>query len=460
MQNPDALVKAAVQDIVTYINDGLSPQAATEKVAVELQLNHNFIKRASEAVNVALHYDHFKKNASDKSADFPIVDAQQVVNKVYGTKEKTASEFKSELFSSFQSEEIAPKFSRYLEEGPHKEAYTKLVNEEPDKRNTISEKGLYEKSANYIRDLKKVAEEKVADAKEAEYQVNRSFCRILEKFAKAEDTRTSFAEFESQVFSTHGDASVPYLDLLYKASHLKEDRGTHDVNYKMFNPSEETKAFGSFLKQATELADIKKEAEDAEYNYNYEKSFVSDIFKKRGEELFNNNIDESIIAKISSEIEHETKSLTEDVEDPVLLAIKQKKEAQFKEEVELIKASFDFINSAMDAAKGQGKPSLSATTNSESDNRERAFLLQELASTDSILNKVPTKKIVDSYQQLLRIAPEISKEKEMVRSYLRQAVNTQALDPFQGQQLIEADTKRLKQRQLQQGIGSNKDKGD
>ncbi|NBQ69321.1 MAG: hypothetical protein EBU46_11035, partial [Nitrosomonadaceae bacterium] len=112
MDNPDALLKYAVEQAVGHINhDRLDPQSALTKVAVDLQLNPNFIKRAAEAINVALTYNHMK-TASDKAADFPIVDASQVVDHIYGQKEKTAGEFKAEQLSSYQSSEVAPKFDR------------------------------------------------------------------------------------------------------------------------------------------------------------------------------------------------------------------------------------------------------------------------------------------------------------------------------------------------------------
>ena len=83
--NPDALVKFAVQDIIYKINNGDTPQDATEKVARELELNPNFIKRAAEAINVALHYNHFKKHADAKAEDFPIVDAQKIADNLFGS---------------------------------------------------------------------------------------------------------------------------------------------------------------------------------------------------------------------------------------------------------------------------------------------------------------------------------------------------------------------------------------
>ena len=468
MQTPDSLVKFAVHDIVYNINEGLSPQDATVKVAKALELNVNFIKRAAEAVNVALHYNHFKKHPESKASDFPIVDAQKVAEAVYGGKEKTAGEYRSELFSSFQSPEVTPKFSRYLEDGPHREVYSKLANLK-DSKNTMSERGVYEKSANYIRDLKKTAEDKEARMVESQYQVNKTFCDVLKKFASAPEYRSSWDEFESQVYSKHGESSAGYLDLLYKAAGTKEPRGKHDSRYTMFETCKEAQLFDTFLDATKEMQTSKIAHDEAQEQLKSSSDYIKSAFVQRGCELYNidkvaeeGSLLEQLERKMNSERE-KVAAISE--EDPINAAIKLKKQAELEKHSEQYKAAADYIDSLQggigkDLTSNFGQPSLSATTNKPEDNRERGFMLQELATTDPILAKMPTHKVVDAYQQLLRIAPEISKEKELTRAFLRQAGASQAIDPFQGQQLVQANTALLKQRQLQQGAKPASDSKD
>ena len=325
---------------------------------------------------------------------------------------------------------------------------------------------MYDKSANYIRDLRKTAEDKEAHAKEADYAVSRAFCSILEKLAKAPEYRTSFEELESQAYSTYGERAVPYIDLLYKTSHLQEPRGKHDANYKMFTPSQELNMFSTFLKQAETLGTTVKEAEDAKHNYQCEKTYIDDTFKQRGCELHkisNNQIDGSFLAKLEEQMKKEAKEIEAiNEEDPVMASIKQKKANELKKEDERIKKIAGLIDAALDKGpsylQGERKPSLTSTTNSASDNRQRVFLLQELATTDPILAKLPTHKVVDAYQQMLRVSPELSKEKEIVRSFLRSSTAGQAIDPYVGGQLIDANTKLLKQHKMELGLPSGGDR--
>ena len=458
MSNPDALVKFAVHEIVTNINNGLEPQAAAIKVAKELDLNHNFIKRSAEAVNVALHHNHFKKHPEAKADDFPLIDAAKVAEEIYNKNEKTASEYRSELFSSFQTPETTPKFSRYLEEGPHKEAYAKLASVTVKAKNDVSEAGVYEKSANYIRDLKKTAETNEAAYLESQYQTNSSFCNILTKLAKAEGYRTDWHEFESQVFSKHGEVAVPYLDLLYKAAATKEERGKHDKNYTMFTQCKEAEMFEQFLAKVDAMKMAKEASDTSTETLKFEQDYIKEAFVKRGCELLNIEKvadDHTLLERLEASLKREgEKNAQISEEDPVVAAMKTKKAAAIEKSASHVKAAIDYVDTAVDQAKGQlsSDPKLTATTNSPDDNRERAFMLQELATTDPILSKMPTHNVVNSYQQLLRIAPEISKEKELTRAFLRQAGASQAIDPFQGQQLIQADNSLLKNRQLEKGI--------
>ncbi len=75
-------------------------------------------------------------------------------------------------------------------------------------------------------------------------------------------------------------------------------------------------------------------------------------------------------------------------------------------------------------------------------------ILQELIMTDPILAKQDPKKIINAYQQILRLAPHISLEKDVVRAKLREMMAGQALHPTDANQLVEANTNIMKQTQL------------
>ena len=77
---------------------------------------------------------------------------------------------------------------------------------------------------------------------------------------------------------------------------------------------------------------------------------------------------------------------------------------------------------------------------------ERKLLLQELMMTDSILSKVNPVKVARAFEQLMRLSPEISKEKEVVRAELRAMVASQALSKYDAELMTKLDSGMLKRR--------------
>jgi hypothetical protein len=96
-----------------------------------------------------------------------------------------------------------------------------------------------------------------------------------------------------------------------------------------------------------------------------------------------------------------------------------------------------------------GKPNgVNPKANLTMENMERQLLLQELMLTDPILSKVSPQRVAKAYEQILRLSPQVSKEKEVVRAMLRQAVASQAVAPHDADQWTRLDTDILKRRMI------------
>ncbi|NBQ69851.1 MAG: hypothetical protein EBU46_13930, partial [Nitrosomonadaceae bacterium] len=230
-----------------------------------------------------------------------------------------------------------------------------------------------------------------------------------------------------------------------------EPRGAHDSKHQIFKQSAEAEAFDAFIKKAEELREAVKSAEEASANYEFERNYVSNIFYEHRLECEKSAavIDElSGLEKVINQ-KKKLKTITDD--DPVLKRANEKCAAELDAHEEMIKKAFSFIDSAVNKYQDEGKANPSLTSSSDADNRQRKFILQELATTDPILKNVEPQKLVDSYSQMLAIAPELAKEKEIVRSTLRSMSASQALGPFEGQQLMQANNEILKQRSMALG---------
>lgn len=479
MDEPNILIKTALTEAVQKVNEGMTPTAALKKVANDLDLNPNYIQRTGEALNVALHYKHFK-TASDRSTEFEIADIPQVVQDVFSTTEKTAAEYVSENFSGNESNDYVFNYNRISSNPVYKRAFLEINNAPenydsfPTTLNTV-----YEKSANHIKKMSKIAEESKVAKVAAECMLNDQFCALSDEFKKDAGYRTPFEEFESQVFSKHGSAALPYVDLLYKTSKCDEERGVHDSGYMMFDQCKEAAMFDSLMDAAKEYIATEKQAAEAQENLSFEEDFLREcrtiMGKQAGKEEEKSQKDSKHEKEESAEEEKEE----HEPEDPVLQMIKKKasensleaadstdpvlaqameKEAFFGSMIGMVRGSNMLRDIAHDSVSGSFSRNIETMLtpqphmpgrqkpNLTLDNMERKLLLQELMMTDPILSKVNPAKVARAFEQILRLSPEISKEKEVVRAELRAMVSTQALSKYDAELLTKLDTGMVKRR--------------
>jgi hypothetical protein len=141
--------------------------------------------------------------------------------------------------------------------------------------------------------------------------------------------------------------------------------------------------------------------------------------------------------------------------DPVLLRIEKK--AKFKKSADVVSlfALTRLLNQSQTQdglAKNMGERFIRSRDgdapkhNLALENMERQLLLQELIMTDPILSKANPQKVAKAYEQILRLSPQVSKEKEVVRAMLRQSVAAQAIAPYDADQWTKLDTDILKRK--------------
>lgn len=422
---PIKLVKHALDSSIALVKKGSAPTEALQKVAKELDLNKEYIQRTGEALNVALTYNHFK-TGSNKADTFPIADIPLVIKSAFSTPkvEKKASVVQSDLHNI--------NFNRRLTNPQIKAASASVVAKNKiDDYSTFetSFKGQYKIASNYISRIEKELEEMEVEKITKRAYLEAAFNALTKEFKKTAHARIPFHEFESKTFAVHGESALPYVDLIYKSAELTEERGALEIK-KLAEEGEERpfQIFSSLLKCAKDINALNVELEDA-------RKFVGAAkvtFKQAGLKLHARERDSAVAEcneladKIAEQLEKEAKSQ------------------------DLLSYLF---NSYADAKKGAKS---STFKNTNIDNRERTTLVQELIMTDPILAHQDPKKILTAYSQILRLAPHLAKEKEVVRSLLRELTATQSLAPTEANQLVEANTNFLKQQQLMKStIGGN-----
>jgi hypothetical protein len=457
MEEPNSLVKIALAEVVQKVNSGTKPTAALKKVATDLDLNPNYIHRVGEALNVALHYNHFK-SASDRSSQFEIADIPATISDIFQGNDKAASEAGKDTFGAPNGSDEAFNYNRMLNNPKYKQAYMKIASStEIEDSFPLSLKGAFEKSANLIKDLERDLDEAETTKVGAEIALNQKFSSLSDHFRRDENYRTSFGEFESQVFSKHGEEAVPYLDLLHKTSNINDERGVHDSKYTMFTPCVELEMYNSFMKAAAELAESDTTLKVAKDNYTFEKEYYSEI----GKLVANNGslskkAEADPVIALSKKKNNQKKQAEE--RDPVLTRIeKTAKLTQKTSGFGLMglagilgnneKGKDGMLGKAMGLLSSPSGPRTSGPRqNVTLQNMERQLLFQELIMTDPILSRANPHKVAKAYEQILRLSPEVSKEKEVVRAMLRQAVASQAIAPHDADQWTKLDIDMLKRK--------------
>jgi hypothetical protein len=465
MDEPNILIKTALTDAVQHVNSGMPPTEALKKVANDLDLNPNYIQRTGEALNVALHYKHFK-SAADRSTEFDIADISKAIEDTFTNTEKTAAEYASEHFSGGELTDTVFNYNRMLSNPLYKRAFLEIVaSEGNDAPNSTTLDTVYQKSANYVDALTKKAEQAAVDKVAAEIDLNNQFSTLADTFRRDESYRTSFEEFESQVFSKHGEAAQPYLDLLHKQACPREERGVHDSGYVMFDQCKEAEMFDTLMKAGEAFVATEKLASEAEDNLAFETDYLKECHLVMGKVAA---VRKPAPVK-AEQVEKAASEETEEISDPVLLEMQKKaadssyvvggsydKDPVLEQSME--KEAFggsrsllgellrEPVTEAFNAGFKKKQAPFGASTNLTLDNMERKLLLQELMHTDPILSKVNPVKLVRAFEQVLRLSPEISKEKEVVRATLRAMVSSQALSTFEADQLTKLDVGMLKRR--------------
>ena len=455
MQDPNKLLKVAVESIVSKINEERLPaHAAVVKTAREMDLNVHFIKRACEVINVALTYEHFRKNASDRESDFPIVDAQKVSAEIFPDNAPTQAEQKSAWFSGSIVEEDIPNFRKAVDDTKFKAAFA-ILKAARDEDRVMSDQGICEKAGyarlNMEQDLENCRTELVG----AKLALNSKFAQLANHWSKTAAARSSFANFESEVFSRYGAPALGYINLLHMATGGKEARGEHDEKHVAFDDCPELLKF-SELMEATQLVSdwVIKTAEATEALSTTERQKQS-AYRTLAESRFQECQDSETAIFTVETTEKLAATNDDDGLDPVL-TLANKKAAVAKEAADKLAAgagaaAAGLFGAFLDQYKSESTPS-SPSSGGTLNNLDRKLLIQNLMSTDPILKTYEPKRVGDAYEQFMRLAPELSSEKEIVRSHLRQMVASQAMTAFDGAQLLDANGKLVKQQQMNAGL--------
>lgn len=209
----------AVKQAVVHVGDGLTPDAAIEKVARASGFGPGRIRLLAHAYNNGQQLDQWDAPGGvlDKLASFPLADADQIIHNIYHTSKQAADvsvhadyQRPPAWLEARQREKVAS----YQLPPITKQAYTPPVGERLEQLNRA-----YALKQRHKQALDELARR----ASSAEDALRRDVQRLTLYFKQAY-ARLPFAAVEEAARTYLGSQTGALLDMAYQRAHLKEKR--------------------------------------------------------------------------------------------------------------------------------------------------------------------------------------------------------------------------------------------
>lgn len=383
-----------VNKVASYVREGVEPTDALTKAASEGDYPADYILRAAEAYNGAAHLSHFKAAARDERGNsFPLADGYEATRRVM---EKAA-----ELQTNVQHDEFA-----YLKES--KSYFAAKIEDDflfAEKQASAPTLNTLMKQASVLENQEKLA---VANAQLAYSNACESLARSIEAFhdKTANATAHRRAYWAKELLERHGKEALDVISLATRVTGAECEKiasqtvGIYSLGVEYIDDLD---GIVRNYKQAAQFGEKLAQAECDSYVNKLERDRLMDELAVVKKSFFNG---------IESTLEKAENALGVDKTDPKVI------------EQEAIKAIAD--------------PRYLA----ESNNIDKALMLNKLLKTDEIIAKHPAPEINQALQEIYAIAPTAAKYEPLMRAMLRKRLESgEQIDDFSLNQMIAMDEK-------------------
>ena len=459
MNRAEKQIKIAMEEAAAHLRQGMSPNDALVKAANDNHLNPEMTKRAIEGFNIALTNARIAK-ATDKTASFPIVQADAVMDRVFLNPQGTSKDTPLFKEAGVGVDELVIECSPiHLDWVPNEK-----LAEDPG---ILS--GAVQRATSWIQAADHQLSKAAQDVLSFERLCEQSLNDLVYTFQAVEGLE-KFASFEEQIYSEYGEQARPTLNILHDLCGACAPRHTGDLPKVASLSFGATPAHQSFdqLMGASACYLEAVEARDA---------LVRDFSEKRAE------LQEMMIELMGGKAREIPTNNAAD-----LLGANFNKGARAPQDPLETFVHGDSTNkgAAFDSSKFLGiatpglhlSPSVQKGDESsiagqhekartraieqeykgpkeevdlEMDNVRRQAILRELMANDEIISRQNPHRIEGAYTTLLRIAPELTLHPAIVQSFLRSSGSQQAVDPFMAKQVAELQGITLKNKELAKG---------
>ena len=413
----------AMKEAASIFNKTGDPNQAIIKTASDRDFNSDQVTRLVELFNTVTALNHYK-SASDKTASFPLADADNIMIQLFDPEKLAMAESRS--LGVYDYSEYAQ-----AEDGILVEAEDVTMPE----MHTFDDTNLDTAIAYGYRvadTLKHTADDCDKTAGMAEVVIGRELEKIAAQIRKEwkETGDAIYSELVKCAYLTYSDPVIPYLSILegylpnnklVKCANLVDDRKYAFVLSK----------FGELIKMGNDASSLREEAQSIRADVAaFEKDIIDSFRPEYGTMSF---------FKDGQQRDGQEKPKPSGLSNAIPQAMNDLK-GVFSPTMKAIgdRTNKDISNTLVSSLMSE---ETRAAKKHEEDmaNLERQSILEDLITNDPVLSGIEPEKIVGGYQAIMRLSPEVSRNKEVVRAQLRQLAHSIALSPFDAKQLVDLE---------------------
>lgn len=434
-------LRSALEDAVKFCNEGSTPDEAVCKAASAHEFNNDQTDRLVETLNTAITINQYKQ-ASDRTASFPLAHKDKVAammldaDKVLGKEEKTAEV--NHIYFDYSK----PAYD-YI---AHEDDVIEKAAEKEEKTTGLSRDNLAYLLVNRMKLVKNAADFAANIAGMMKSDLVSQLYGLAETVKKAGVAK--YARFKAA--TEHNDITKE-LDKVLPVEFKKAE--CHDSFIDDSDLGDLEKTAAEMSETLHSMKDLRSQADSMHKQAEKMNSEISTAFigEEEGPSTFL-SLFKSAQARPGGMpgFDMFAQTLTQ------LANTAQERDA-LQQRVDRLQRQVD---NADDQKKyglnelvfGKGVPqqgilnrgtgskafdSLFDSKTKENDetirtieNVKRSVMLQDLLTNDPIIAEADPDEVMSMYQSLLSTSPHVASNKEVVRSILRQAVNSIAISPF------------------------------
>lgn len=442
---------SALKEAVGHYNGGMSDDDAVVKSAEANSFNPDQTQRLLEVYNTTKTICFFK-TAEDRTVEFTTADPEKVASTLF-SQDRLSEERKT----ASDNTGFIPDYSEY--DQPESDLWDKAAEDleiTPLRSADHFDKdmdGIARSAYMLIDSVKQSADHCASTAGlcSTKYQL------VMNKLASVlqEDyfNPNKYAEALTYFKAAHSEQADPIINDLIACLPVsyKEKKASDEL---ITNFNERHAAEANLFKQAVDLKLEYAEMKACEAQFNDMAKDYQTQFDKAAEMTNDTETDDFFAPGLQEKL---AKSSYESISTWDQLAGKENPRKIKTEAMDPIGDAFGLVGGAAgEATKKELTKAIGSSLAAPAENRQnkltdrmrnfqRQLILEDLITTDPVLQSVDPQLVANAYQTILQLSPEMSMNKEVVRSVLRASTNAEATSPFDAKVLAELENEIGKQ---------------